>query len=194
MTMEATMDSSTFSSETGQTTEPNESGAPQVVNPVRGGVDAIKAETVYIEQGGVNSVRADHLTVRQGGVVKADVQQLEMLQGGIVLAQTETAHLTASNAAILLARGEVKMDQSSAQALLACGDVSMNQGGAVVMVARNVKAEKSGVIFLFAQKVEGGVRAMFGPRESVIFGVVAGLTAGLVLLMGRQVKRRKRGR
>ena len=178
------MDSSNVFSET-----------PQGAKLLREGADAVKAETVHIEQGGANSVTADHLTVRQGGVVKANVKQLEMLQGGILLAQTDTAHLTASNTGVLLARGEVKMDQSSAQAMLVGGDVSMNQSGAVVMVARNVKTdEKSGVVFLIAQKVEGNVHPMFGPRESVLFGIVAGLAAGVVLLFGGRVKRLRRGR
>jgi hypothetical protein len=218
------MNSSTFSSETGQKPEMNEASAPQMTHPVREGADAVQAETVMIDHGGVNSVQggtinimrggantvqgdtvhieqggatsvtADHLTVRQGGVVKAEVRQLEMFQGGIVLAKTETAHLSAMSAAVVQAQGEVKMEQSWARALLASGNVSMNQSGAVVMFARDVKAEKSGVTFLFARKVEGSVAAMFGPRESVLFGLVAGLAAGLVLLVSKQLKLRRRAR
>ena len=201
------MNSSSFSSETGQKPEPDESDGSRIVNQVqegadevraetviidRGGANSVRGETVNIEQGGANSVTADHLIVRQGGVVKVDTQKLEMLQGGIVLAQTQTAHLTASNAGFLLARGEVKMDQSEAKALVASGNVTMNQSGAVLMVAQDVKADKSGVVFLFARKIEGSVSPMFGPRESILFGVVSGMVAGLVLLLGKQMKLRKR--
>ena len=178
------------SSETGAA--PENAGQSQTVQIVRGGVDHVQGEIVTLEQGGANSVSAGQMTVRQGGVVKATTQSLEMLQGSVLLAQAEKAHLTASEAGVLLARGEVKMDQSGAQVLLANGPVSMNQGGALVMVAREVKADKSGVAFLFAQKVEGNVTTLFGPRESILFGIVAGLVTGVVLLVSGKVKRNRR--
>ncbi len=84
------------------------------------------------------------------------------------------------------------MDQSGAQALLAQGQVTMSQSGAVVMFARDVHADKSGVAFLIARKIEGDVSVMFGPRDSVLFGAVAGLVAGLVMLVGGQMRRRRK--
>ena len=123
------------------------------------------------------------------GGVKAQAEQLEMRQGGIVLAQTQTAHLTASRAGVLLSEGDVAMEQAGAQVLLARGDVTMDQSGAVAMVARNVKAENSGVVFLLARDVDGTVNAAFGPRESVIFGAVAGAVAGLVMLLAKLSRR-----
>lgn len=218
------MDNSTSSSETGQKPEPNESGDSQAVSLAQKSTDSVQAEnilmehssansvrgdtihlewssannvqgeTVSFEPGSANSVTADHLTIRQGGVVKADTRQLEMIQGGIVLAQTETAQLTAARAAVLVAQGEVKMEQSAVQALWAGGNVSMNRSGAIAMFARDVKVEKSSVVFLFAQKVEGGLAPTFGPRESILFGAIAGLVAGLVLLVSRQMKRRRHAR
>ena len=216
------MENPNVSSETGQKPESNESGEAQVLKLTQTSADAVQAETIVIDHSSANSVRAgsvhiewgsantiegdtvsiemgsantvtaDHLTIRQGGVVKADVQQLEMIQGGIVLAQAETAHLTTAQATFLSAQGDVKMDQSGAQALHAGGNVTMNQSGAVVMIAQDVKADKSGVVFLFARKIEVNVKAMFGPRESILFGVVAGLVTGVVLLVSRQIKQHKR--
>lgn len=113
-----------------------------------------------------------------------------MLQGGIVLARTQTADLTASEAGVVLSEGAVTMEQAGAQVLLARGDVTMDQSGAVAMIARNVKAENSGTVLLLARQVEGTVNAAFGPRESVIFGAVAGAVAGLVLLLARLARRR----
>ena len=161
------MDNST-SAETGQA--PEKPDQNKVVQIVRGGANTVHGETVIIEQGGANSVSAGQMTVRQGGVVKANSQSLELLQGGVVLAQVETAHLTASNAGVLLARGDVQMDQSGAQVVAANGKVTMNQGGAAVLVAREVKADKSAVAFLFAQ----GRRQCDHPIWAARIGVVRG--------------------
>ena len=108
----------TSSSDTGQA--PENLDQNQTTQVIRG-ANNVQGETVIIEQGGANSVNAGQMTVRQGGVVKANAQTLELLQGGVVLAQAEKAHLTASNAAVLLARGEVRMDQSTAQVMLEPG-------------------------------------------------------------------------
>jgi hypothetical protein len=145
------------------------------------------------------------VVIRQGGIVKAQADNLEMLQVGIVLARTEKASLTASEAGVVLSNGNVTMEQAGAHMLLTRGDVTMDQSGAVAMWARNVtldqsgavamwarnvKTENSGTVFLFASQVEGTVNAAFGPRESVIFGAVAGAVAGLVLLLARLARRR----
>jgi hypothetical protein len=62
------------------------------------------------------------------------------------------------------------------------------------MVANNVNVEgASGIVFLFARKVNGNVTTAFGPRESVLFGAVAGLVAGVMLMLGG-LFRRKKGR
>ena len=106
-----------------------------------------------------------------------------------MLAQTQTASLTASQAGAVISEGNVSMEQSGAQLLLARGEVTMEQSGAVAMIARNVRAENSGVVFLLANEVEGTVNAAFGPRESVIFGAVAGAVAGLVLLLAKLSRR-----
>ena len=159
------------------------------VNITQGGARNVQATHVTLRQAGAQSITADTLVVRQGGVVKARADHLEMLSGGIGLAQTQTASLTASQAGAVLSEGNVAMEQSGAQLLLARGDVTMDQSGAVAMVARNIKAENSGVVFLLAQQVEGTVNVAFGPRESVIFGAVAGAVAGLVLLLARLSRR-----
>lgn len=89
---------------------------------------------------------------------------------------------------MLLTRGGVTMDQSGTVAMWA-RDVTLDQSGAVAMWARNVKTENSGTVFLFASQVEGTVNTAFGPRESVIFGAVAGAVAGLVMLLAKLSKR-----
>ena len=157
---------------------------------IQGGARNVQGSTVTIRQGGAQSATADSLHIRQGGVVKAKTEHLEMVQGGIILVQTDTANLTASQAGMILSQGNVTMDQAGTRVLLTGGDVTMDQSGTVLMIAGDVKAENCGVVFLLARKVGGTVNALFGPRESLLFGAAAGIVAGLILLLGRQARRR----
>jgi len=159
------------------------------VNITRGGARSVQGTNVTLRQAGAQSVTADNMVVRQGAVVQARTDHLEMLGGGVGLAQTQTASLAASQAGAIISEGDVSMEQSGAQLLLARGEVTMDQSGAVALVARNVRAENSGVVFLLASQVEGTVNAAFGPRESAIFGVVAGAVAGLVMLLAKLSRR-----
>jgi len=169
----------------------NDSGdvTAEVVNITRGGARNVQATNVTLRQAGAQSITADKLVVRQGGVMQAKADHVEMLGGGVGLAQTQTASLAASQAGAVISEGNVTMEQSGAQVLLARGDVTMEQSGVAAMFARNVKAENSGVVFLLASEVEGTVNAAFGPRESAIFGVVAGAVAGLVVLLAKLARR-----
>jgi hypothetical protein len=83
------------------------------------------------------------------------------------------------------------MDQAGARVVLARGDVTMDQAGSLVLAAPRIKAQNCGTLLLIAGRVEGEVRAAFGPRESVIFGAVTGGVAGLVLLLARLIRRRR---
>jgi len=49
-------------------------------------------------------------------------------------------------------------------------------------MAPEVHAENCGTAFLVAGRVKGNVKTFFWPRESLIFGVVAGALAGLAIL------------
>jgi hypothetical protein len=92
----------------------------------------------------------------------------------------------------VIAKGDVTMDQAVGRLVLAAGSVKMDQAGAAVVAARSVKADNCNTLLLLAGRVEGDVKAAFGPRESAIFGVVTGAVAGLVLLLARLVQQRRR--
>jgi hypothetical protein len=108
---------------------------------------------------------------------------------GAVLA-ADDVNLTQSEAQMVVSRGEVTMDQSGAKVLLTPGAVTMDQSGAGLLAAREVQAKNSSTLMLLAGKVEGDIEASFGPRESAIFGAVAGVVAGLIVLLGNLVRRR----
>ena len=171
----------------GETIDENISA--QEVNITHGGVHHVRGINVTLRQAGAHTVNAEQLTIRQGGAVKVEADHLEMTQGGLVAAKTKTANLRTSLATLVVAEGDVHLDQSGVQVLVAKGDVAMDQSGAVVMVARSVKAEHSGATFLIAREVSGDIQATFGPRESLIFGAAAGIVTGLTLFLFRLLHR-----
>jgi hypothetical protein len=93
--------------------------------------------------------------------------------------------MTASNAVVIVNQGNATLDQCGAQVVVAKGNAQIDQSGIVAMVANNVTLENNNsVVFLLAKNVEGEVKTQFGPRESALFGILAGLSAGVVLLAG----------
>ncbi len=171
----------------------NQEGVVQgdTVNITRSGVGQVKANTVNVRQGGLQSVEADQVTIRQGGLLKANTKRLEVLQGGVVYGHAESANLVASNAVAVVAGGEVSLDQTMARVVVAGGDVRMDQSASVAVVARTIRVSNSNPVLLLAQNVEGDVKPMFGPRESLMYGVVSGLVAGVVILIAQMFKKRK---
>jgi hypothetical protein len=163
----------------------------ETVDITQGGARRVEGKDVTLRQAGAQSVQADNLVIRQGGALKAQAEHLEMIESGLVLSRARSTNMTASHAAVVLSGGDVTMDQAGARVVVARGDVTMDQAGSVVLAAPSVKAQNCGTLLLIAGRVEGDVRAAFGPRESAIFGAVAGTLAGLVLLLARLVRARR---
>jgi hypothetical protein len=163
-----------------------------VVNIQQGGAQNVNAGDVTVRQGGVQNVNAETLTIRQGGVAKAKATNLHMVSGGAVFVQTETAEFISSKAGVVVAGGGATIDQGSTRVLVAGGPVTIDQGASAVLVANNVTANNSAVVFLFARNVDGNINAAFGPRESLLFGTVAGLVAGVFLMISSLFRRKKK--
>ena len=148
---------------------------------------------VVVRQGGAQSIEADHLIIRQGGAAKANATRLEVTQGFVGIVQTDAASMTAAKTGVILAKGDTHMDQSLSQFFISKGSVTVDQSALGVLVSNDVKVENSSTIFLISKKVEGNVTTLFGPRESLLFGAIAGLVGGVVLLMSKYMDRKKRG-
>ncbi len=146
---------------------------------------------VVVRQGGAQSMEADHLIVRQGGAASVRATRLDVTQGFVGYIQTDAASMTAAKAGVVVANGDTHIDQSLSQVYLSKGNSTIDQSAIAVLVANEVKVESSSTIFLLAKKVEGNLTTMFGPRESLLFGAIAGLVVGAILLMSKFVKNKK---
>ncbi|GAB4542516.1 MAG: hypothetical protein Kow0063_34590 [Anaerolineae bacterium] len=162
----------------------------ETVDITQGVARQVEGANVTLRQAGAQSVVAENVVIRQGGVLKAQAEHMEISQGGVALVRAQAADLTASRVGVALSRGDVTMDQAAARAVLTTGEVTMDQSGTVAMIARSVKARNCGTVLLLANRVEGEVNTAFGPRESAVFGVAAGVVISLALLVGRLIRRR----
>jgi len=159
---------------------------------VSGSVQRVIGHDVTVRQGIAQSIEADQVVVNQGAVAQLKTGKATLSSSGIGFAQADTLEMTASHASGVIVRQDVDMDQSGVQVMVTNGPVQMKQSGAVVMVTREAHLENnSGVVFLIAQNVKGDIRPLYGPKEAVIFGAVAGLVGGIAYTVSRVFLRRK---
>ena len=124
---------------------------------------------VTIEAEQADTVVADVVDIQQSGVGSVQADVVSLMQSGIVTAEASTIEVTQGG--MLVAQGQ---------------DVTVNQGGAAVVIADHAQFEDSFVGFVAAQEVSGEAKILFDARAAVVFGVVAGLVAGLFNLLARQ--------
>ena len=164
-----------------------------VVEISMGGANRVQAKEAIFRQAGANHVVADQVQVRQGGIVKLDSNSLEITSGGVGYASVQDAAFNNSSAGAVIAKGAVRMDLSGAQVMVAGKGVEMDQSGAVLMVSPKVTMDNgSNTVFLFSAKVDGEINTVFGPKESVLFGIVAGVAASVVFMVSALFRKKRK--
>lgn len=152
----------------------------------------VEAGTVNMNQAGAMRIAASTVTIKQGGAAMVKSDTFTVQQGGMLVGQAQQANLTTSRAGAVVAGQDANMSMSGANVLVSGRDVKMENSGTFLMVTgRDVSMQNSGTLLLFTRQVNGTVNTAFGPRESVIFGAVAGVVMGLVLVFMPRRKRKK---
>ena len=154
---------------------------PTARNEIHGDAGDVVAGTVTIRQGGARSVRAREISIHQGGAGRAQADQIAITQGGLGIARTESAQVTAGAVAVIAAAGEVDLKASAAKLVVSRDEIELEHSAAVMAIAPRVEISDSAVGVLLARHVEArNVRVMFGLKEAVTFGAVAGATLWLL--------------
>ena len=171
--------------ETNGNLQAENNGNPNIVEVRQGGANQIHAKEVILRQAGAKYIKSNLVQVRQGGVVAVETDRLELTEGGVVFANSAAVDMKSSHAIVILNDGNANIDQSAVQVVATKGNVQIDQSSIVAMVGNQITLEKNNnVVFLLAKNVVGDVKAQFGPKESVLFGLIAGLSAGIVILSG----------
>ena len=112
-----------------------------------------------------------------------------MNQGAAVMIQATSVTVDQGGIGFVRA-GEAKLDRSSAQTLVA-DTITVNGGTTGLLVAREVHANPLRAFVVLAQKIDGQVETTLDTRGAILAGLIAGIAAGLVSLVGRLLTQRK---
>lgn len=130
-------------------------------------------------------VQGDQVRLLQSGTLLVDARTLEINQGAVVYARGDRLDMRNSQSALSLSRGGSEFQQSASGVTVSGGSVNLHQSASGAVIARDVSLRDSASVFVIARSITGSVRTLFGPRESVLFALVAGLAAGVAFAITR---------
>jgi hypothetical protein len=133
----------------------------------------VQAEEVELHLSMAAQVKAAQVTSHESALGAVQADEVRVTNGGIGAARAETIHVQGLAGAV--AANTVQVENSYV--------------GAVA--GREVRGERIESLVLLAGRVEGEVHTVVDTRGAVIAGLVGGLFAGLILLVGRIAFRRK---
>jgi hypothetical protein len=160
---------------------------PEVVNLTHTDVGAVTAEMVRMHQSNAETITSEDVEMNiaaAGGVNTQTLSARQSLIGGV---NAESAEITSSFV------GGVRGTNVGVQGIVGAvtGEaVSVQNAYIGLAAAREVRGEKIESLIMLAGRVEGEVHTVVDTRGAVIAGLVGGLFAGLILLVGRIAFRR----
>ena len=176
---------------------------PQMTDFLQADAQSINAQTVRMRQSSAGEVAADEVSLQQSaaGRMSADEVTLQQSAAGFIKAD----HVSLNQAAAGLVNTAEFLSQESSTGFVRAEKASINgytgavlagsadiQHALVGMVAgQNVHLDEARTVFLLARTVYGNVTTLMDRRSALTAGLVGGLFAGLMLLLGRMLFRQK---
>jgi hypothetical protein len=162
---------------------------PQVTNLTQARADSVRADLVRMHQSFAAKIEADEIELHQAAAVKVqggNVSAHETALGSVIAAHVE---LQNSGAAAINAE---KVDVNGFAGVVIAENAELGNTYAGMVGARQVRGERIESIVLLAGRVEGDVKTVVDTRTAILAGMVGGLLAGTVLLIGRALFRYNR--
>ena len=169
-------------------TPPSEAEQPQVTNLTRVDVDAVHAELVRMHQSIAQEIEAEEVELHLSAAF--DVKATRATAQEAALGLVHAAEVTLQNSAAGAVRAQNATINGAAAAVVA-GNVEFGNAYAGVVAGCQVRGERIESLILLSPKVEGNVTTVVDTRGAVIAGLVGGLFAGLLFLLGQAVFGRK---
>lgn len=148
------------------------------------------ANHLVVRQGAAKSVEANELVMRQAATLRTNADQVKASSSGFGFVQAQEANLQTCNVGALITAGTSKIDQSASYVIVSNGEAALDQCAALVVVSPKVTLRDTRTVFLMAKTVEGNVTTLFGSKDAVLFGAVAGFVGGMFLLISRLFRRK----
>jgi hypothetical protein len=170
-----------------QTASVESADQPEVANLARVDVGTLTAEMVRMHQSSAETITSEDVEMNIAAVGCVNTQTLSARQSLIGGVNAENAEVTNSFV------GDVNGTNVGVQGIVGgvAGEaVSVQNAYIGVTAAREVRGERVESLVMLAGRVEGEVHTVVDTRGAVIAGLVGGLFAGLILLVGRIAFRR----
>jgi len=151
--------------------------------------DEHSAETVNLRGTMVDTVEADEVHIHQGGVNRVFAGVVEMDTGGAATIDAETVSLNESVG--LVVRADVIDANECGSGIMTALELRMTNSRAGLALAERADLQDSSTLVLIAREVNGTVETVLDTRGAILAGLVAGVAAGLVLLAGGLLARRR---
>ena len=146
----------------------------------------VSARRVDIRQSSLRDVQADVAHVRQAGLARVSAQELTLLQSSVGAATGGTLRVGPNVTAGVVAGRDVSFDQGRTPVVLAGRRARIDQAAVGLVAAQRVSLYQSGAGAIFALKVTGDVRPLFGPAAALAFGAAFALVLGVFQFVTRR--------
>ena len=159
-----------------------ESDQSQVTNISQADVQSVQADLVRMHQASAETINADEVELEQSAAANVKANQISMHQSA--MANVEAGEVISQNSAMAFVQAE-KASISGYTGAVVAGSADIHHGMAVFVAGREVHVQAARTVLLLGQNVDGNVTTLMDSRSALIAGLVGGLFAGLMLLLGR---------
>lgn len=168
--------------------ENDEVEIPQVVNLSNVNVENVRAELVRASQSTIRSLEAEEADVSGIIVGAATTGKFSGRRVAIGAVNAQQADLRESYVGGV--RGE-SLSVSGNTAMMVANTINAPEAKAVIVAGGQINAETIRAGLLIGRNVNGTVHTLVDARAALTAGVLGGLIAGLVMLAGKLLFRRK---
>jgi len=155
-----------------------------------GAENAVEGDLVQLNQSNISQVNAGKVEIKQSGAYRVDAEQVTAQQSGLGMIQASSVSVSQSGIGFVRSN-ETVLEKNSTQVLVT-QTATVNGGTAGLLVAREVHASPLRAFVVLAQKIDGQVETTLDTRGAILAGLIAGIAAGLVSLIGRLLTQRRR--
>jgi hypothetical protein len=167
---------------------PEVSEQSQVANLSQVTVETVKAELVRMHQSSAGEIQAEDVELNMSSAASVNSARVSTTTSAI--AALQSVEVTTQNSIVAVAQAE-KMSLSGVAGAVVAGSVDLHHAHVGFLAGRDVHGEQIKTVVLLAGRVEGNVTTMMDTRGALIAGLVGGLFAGIMLLLGRMLFGRK---
>ena len=162
--------------------------SPQVTNVSHADVQSVRAQLVRMHQADAETITAEEIEMQQSAAGNIKANQVSTSQSA--LAMVEAGEVLVQNGIIGYIQAENASVSGYTGAVVA-GSANIRQSMVGYVAGTDVHVEESRTVLLLARNLNGNVTTLMDTRSALIAGLVGGLFAGIMLLLGRMLFGRK---